>query len=99
MKKLVLLLSIAALLASCGTNKGTRYTITGTVKGADTGTVFLQKMDSTGWATVDSAKIKNGEFVFKGQLTSPDRYNIVVKGKEMPFPFFLENSQIIEDFE
>jgi peroxiredoxin len=94
MKKIVLLLSIAAILASCGMNNGTSYTITGTVKGADTGLVFLQKMDSTGWTTLDSAKIKNGEFVFKGKVTTPDRYNIVVKGKDMPFPFFLENGDI-----
>ena len=56
--------------------------------------VYLQKMDSTGWVTVDSSAVKNGEFEFKGKVESPDRWNLTVKGKEMLFPFFLENSDI-----
>ena len=94
MKKLLLLLLVAGFVISCGSNKGTFYTITGTVKNADTGMVYLQKMDSTGWISVDSAKIKNSEFEFKGKVTSPDRYNIVLKGKDLQFPFFLENADI-----
>ena len=42
----------------------------------------------------DSAKVKNGEFEFKGKIESPDRWNLKIKGKEMMFPFFLENSDI-----
>jgi len=94
MKKLIFLLPVAALIISCGTNKGTQYTITGTVQHMDTGMVYLQKMDSTGWISIDSAKIKNNEFEFKGKVATPDRYNIVVKGKDLQFPFFLENGDI-----
>jgi len=56
--------------------------------------VFLQKMDSTGWVTIDSAAVKNSEFEFTGKVDSPDRWNLKIKGKEMAFPFFIENSDI-----
>ena len=89
-----MMLAFAAILASCGGNKGTEYEISGTVKGMDDGMVYLQKMDTLGWATVDSAVVAKGAFKFKGKVNSPDRWNFTIRGKNMAFPFFLENSPI-----
>jgi peroxiredoxin len=94
MKKIILMLVVATMLLSCTSKKGSQYKITGVVKGADAAMVYLQKMDSTGWITRDSAVVKNGEFEFKGKIDSPDRWNLKIKGKTMMFPFFLENSEI-----
>ena len=94
MKKVVLMFAVAAMLLSCTGKKGTEYTINGTVKGGDAGMVYLQKMDTTGWVTVDSAAVKNGEFAFKGKVDSPDRWNLTIKGKDVMYPFFIENSNI-----
>ncbi len=94
MKKIILFLAVTSMLLSCTGKKGNQYKITGVIKGGDAAMVYLQKMDSTGWVTNDSAKVKNGEFEFKGKIESPDRWNLKIKGKEMMFPFFLENSDI-----
>ena len=94
MKKIVLIFAAAAILLSCTGKKGNQYKISGVVKGADAAMVFLQKMDSTGWVTIDSAAVKNSEFEFTGKVDSPDRWNLKIKGKEMAFPFFIENSDI-----
>lgn len=94
MKKIVIIFAVATILLSCTGKKGNQYNITGVVKGTKAEMVYLQKMDSTGWVTMDSAAVKNGEFEFKGKVDSPDRWNLTIKGKEMAFPFFLENSDI-----
>ncbi len=86
--------AVAAILLSCTGKKGNQYKITGVVKGTKAEMIYLQKMDSTGWVTMDSTIVKNGEFEFKGKVDSPDRWNLTIKGKEMAFPFFLENSDI-----
>jgi peroxiredoxin len=94
MKKIALLFVIAVMLFSCTGKKGNQFKISGILKGTETTMVYLQKMDTTGWVTVDSSAVKNGEFEFKGKVESPDRWNLTIKGKEMMFPFFLENSDI-----
>ena len=62
MKKITLIFAVAAILLSCTGKKGNRFTITGVVKGAEASMVYLQKMDSTGLVTIDSAAMKNNEF-------------------------------------
>jgi peroxiredoxin len=94
MKKFILISAVAAILLSCTGKKGNQFKITGVVKGTEVGMVYLQKMDSTGLVTMDSAIVKDGKFEFKGKVDSPDRWNLMIKGKEMVFPFFLENSDI-----
>jgi peroxiredoxin len=94
MKNVLMILAFVSILASCGSSKGTRYEISGTVKGMDDGMIYLQKMDSLGWVTMDSAVITKGVFEFKGKVGSPDRWNFAIKGKNLAFPFFLENSPI-----
>jgi peroxiredoxin len=95
MKKITLIFAVAAILSSCTGKKGNQFKITGVIKGAEASMVYLQKMDSTGLVTMDSAVVKNNEFEFQGKVDSPDRWNLAIKGKkDALYPFFLENSDI-----
>ena len=94
MKNVLMYLAFAVIMASCGSNKAARYEISGNVTGLDDGMIYLQKMDSLGWITVDSAVLTKGAFEFRGSVTSPDRWNFAIRGKNLAFPFFLENSPI-----
>jgi peroxiredoxin len=94
MKNIFLFLLACLILISCSNRKETQYIISGTVKGVDTGTVYLQKMDSISWVNVDSATMKNGSFEFKGSVVIPEKYKIILGGQPYAFPFFVENSDI-----
>ena len=94
MKTSLWLLFSCVILVSCNGRKENQYIVSGTVKGSDTGTVYLQKMDSTSWVNIDSAAIKKGAFEFKGSVTVPEKYKLVIKGQHYSFPFFIENSDI-----
>jgi len=94
MKTSLWLLFACVILVSCTGRKENQYIVSGTVKGSDTGTVYLQKMDSTSWVNIDSAAIKKGTFEFKGSVTVPEKYKLIIKGQHYSFPFFIENSDI-----
>ena len=94
MKTSLWLLFACVILVSCTGRKENQYIVSGTVKGSDTGTVYLQKMDSTSWVNIDSAVIKKGAFEFKGSVTVPEKYKLIIKGQHYSFPFFVENSDI-----
>lgn len=95
MKKILLLVSAVALLASC--NKAeTEYVISGTIKGiADGQTVVLEKQDSTGQIKpIDTAKIEKGKFTFTGSAAEPEMHLIQVQNAMGKVPFILENGDI-----
>jgi peroxiredoxin len=94
MKKLLMILSIAAILASCGVKNKNQFTINGNVKGIDSGMVYLQKTESGTWTKLDSTNIKEGKFTFKGNVVTPEMWYLTFKGKQQNFPFFVENSEI-----
>jgi peroxiredoxin len=94
MKKILFLMLTAAVLTSCGGKKENKYAITGTIKGADTGMVLLQRYFDGKTETLDSINFKNGEFMFEGMVTSPELWTIAIKGTDHIFPFWVENSKI-----
>jgi peroxiredoxin len=93
MKKIAYMLFIGSILASCVSNKD-QFKITGSVKGVDTGMVFLQKYDLENWVSVDSATLKNGEFSFTGKAALPEMYHIAMAEGEVIVPVFVENATI-----
>ena len=93
MKRFVLFLLFTFILISCSTKKD-QYVINGTVKGIDTGKVFLQKYDSEKWVNIDSTLLQKGEFNFKGTIQIPEMWQIVMDEKKVVVPVFVENSQI-----
>jgi peroxiredoxin len=93
MKKLMVILVAAALLAGCSGNKD-QFTIKGTIHGSDTGMVFLQKFDTDHWADMDSVKLEKGAFTFKGKSDMPEMWHIAFRDKEVYLPLFVENGSI-----
>jgi len=103
LKSILFSLSIF-VLASCSTSpKG--YTLNGKVRGdADSLMVYLEEVSFPEPKIVDSTKIVNGEFNFKGTLEFPTLYRVIIdrtpKGEAssernwLASNFYLENSTI-----
>ncbi|WP_346880802.1 TlpA disulfide reductase family protein [uncultured Algibacter sp.] len=98
--KLLSVVIIAVSLMSCKQEKKTDkfdgYTIDGSVKGIDN--VFIKlvetgSIDEVNKNVIDSTKIINGAFSFKGKAASVDMVNLVIDSKYQG-RFMLENSPI-----
>lgn len=98
MKKILLLLSFVATLASCG---GDVYTITGSVDGAiDGDSVILgYSINGTDFTTTDKAVIEQGRFQFTGKVEGPKIYYLGYEQAPEPLYilFFLEGGDIKAD--
>jgi len=96
MKKILLLLTVSAVLFSCNKAGVNEYIISGTVKGvADGKTVVLEKQDETGQLKpIDTVKIKDGKFTIKGSAKEPEIMLLQVEALQGKVPFILENGDI-----
>ncbi len=94
MKKLIYFLITAVIAFSCQPGKKDQFKISGTVKGADTGMVYLMKFNAEKWEKADSAKLSEGKFAFTGKVEMPEFSMLKVSGKEANLSFFLENADI-----
>ncbi len=93
MKKLAAFLFICSVLASCVNSKD-QFKLSGSVKGIDTGMVFLQKYNEEGWVTADSAKLNKGEFAFTGKVDFPEMWHVTMFDGQVLVPVFMENAKI-----
>ncbi|MFV0344955.1 MAG: redoxin domain-containing protein [Bacteroidales bacterium] len=89
MNKIAVFLSALILvLASC--EDVAKYTINGTIKGADTDLVYLNLANGQEYVVIDSCKIVNEKFTFKGS-DSLSKFAVITAGKDIPFAnLFLE---------
>lgn len=96
MKKLLFIIVIATALVSFKIIIDTDYTLTGTVKGLANGKmVLLEKQDEVlGIVAVDSVKIENEKFSFKGKTLEPSIHFIQVQDIQGKLAFILENGKI-----
>jgi len=96
MKKILLVLSVVAVLFSCNKAGENEYIVTGTIKGlADGKTVTLEVQDETGQLKpVDTVKVEKGKFVLKGSAKEPEMNFVQVEGVQGKVPFILENGDI-----
>ncbi|MCT4645571.1 MAG: AhpC/TSA family protein [Carboxylicivirga sp.] len=70
MKQSLFILLIIILASSC-TNKD-KYIVSGHIEGAEDKVLYLQRMDLNETVTLDSVKLKSGDFTFKqDRLTEP----------------------------
>ena len=84
---------IAALFAACSSKS--QFTLTGTVVPEKDGTILLYGFKNGQPVPVDSAKVENGEFKFKGDLELPDLYLIGYEGERQYIAqLFLEPGEI-----
>ena len=96
-KKIILMLSVISVLIACNKAGDNEYIVTGTIKGIDNGkSVTLEVQDETTGQlkAVDTVKIENGKFVFKGSAKEPEMYLVQVEKVEGKIPFILENGDI-----
>ena len=96
MKRILLLLTVSAVLFSCNKAGVNEYIISGTVKGvADGKTVILEKQDETGQLKpIDTFKIKDVKFTIKGSAKEPEIMLLQVEALQGKVPFILENGDI-----
>lgn len=96
MKRILLLLTVVAVLFSCNKAGVNEYIISGTVKGiADGKTVVLEKQDETGQLKpIDTVKVKDGKFTIKGSAKEPEIMLLQIEALQGKVPFVLENGDI-----
>ncbi len=80
MKKVCMALFTLAILASCSTKEQTKdLTLTGTIKGLKSGTIYIQKYQDTSLVVLDSIKIDgNSSFESQLDLAEPEMLYIVL---------------------
>lgn len=100
MKKLIKLLTLTALLASCG--NADSFKITGSVEGAQDGdSIFIAHVENRQLSKELGAVIQNGKFTLEGtQGSTEQKYLLAVlqSGQQMYKEFFLENGSITAEF-
>lgn len=96
MKKYLLIAATAAFVVSCNKLADNQYEISGTVDASLNGkNVILEKQGGMmGMTPVDTAKVEDGKFVFKGSTNEPALHFISVDGVQGKTEFILEEGAI-----
>jgi|AGTN01.1.fsa_nt_gi Peroxiredoxin len=93
MKKYVLTGIIIAVFAiSCTDKKTGNLSLSGTVEGVQSGTVYLQKFRNKTFFVIDSAEIGNGEFSFSKDVELPEIYGLTLDTLKSSFLVFLDEN-------
>ena len=95
MKNITLFVVAMMVLFSCSGKKAGEFRVKGTVKGVETGLMYLQKTEEGNWIKIDSAKIEKGEFTFTGSQAVPEMRYLILKGGHSSVPFFMGNYEIV----
>jgi peroxiredoxin len=98
MRKLLagsIIVAVLFSVISCNTKKTDGYTINGTITGADSGWVLLNKREEGKMITADSVQVKEGKFAFTGKVDMPEMYYLKLANVDGGFSFFIENSELI----
>lgn len=96
MKKIILLLSAAVFLISCSNVGKGEFLITGTAKGIDNGkTIILETQDANGLGLIalDTVKVENGKFEFKGKITEPSFHTLQLESANGKVLLILEDGE------
>lgn len=93
MLSLVIFAFLTAL--SCKQTEPT-FEITGTVDGADSGTVYLRKFYNKMFFTIDSGKIVGGKFSFSESQPVPELYGLTLDTTQYPLFVFLNKGDKLQ---
>lgn len=94
MKQILLILSLILLITACDTTPG-KFEIVGTVAVKDNSSVYRLEADRNNQPViVDSVKVQDGVFSFKGEALQPDINYIRVEGVNGSFPLIIEAGKI-----
>ena len=91
MKKVLLAIISVAMLVAC---QPKTYEITGTLKGATSEKVILQKIRKGQPVAIDTAEMVDGVFTFLGSVEAPELFFITIEGQQQPGFLFAENGNI-----
>lgn len=95
MKKFLLILAASAFVVSCNKLGDNQFEITGTVDPSLNGKdVVLEKQTPMGYVPVDTVKIENGKFIFKGEATEPSLRFLQLQDLQGKAEFILEEGEI-----
>ncbi len=93
MKKLFPIFLFILVMAACQSNSS-KFTVSGTIAGVDSGFVYLVKAEAGKPLVVDTAKIVGGKFEFKGTAGTPELNYLRLNDRDYFAQFFLENASI-----
>lgn len=96
MKKIIVFLAVALALVSCSNVGKDEFVLNGTIKGIPDGKVVVLERfdDSLGAIPVDTAKVKDGKFTFKGKTLEPELRSIRVETVQNSSYIIIENGEI-----
>lgn len=95
MKKILLILAASAFVVSCNKLGDNQFEVTGTVDPSLNGKdVVLEKQTPMGYIPVDTAKIENGKFIFKGEAKEPGLRFLQLQDLQGKAEFILEEGEI-----
>jgi len=83
----------AIYLTSCMSDKS-NYSVTFNIEGADDGWVILQQRKAGEFIKMDSAELKQGKAVVKGNINLPEYFYATIKGSDGYIPLFVEPGEI-----
>ncbi|TDQ08241.1 TlpA disulfide reductase family protein [Pedobacter metabolipauper] len=100
MKKLNMLTAFLLIGSSAVTAQQKQdVSIAGTVKGVNSGKIYLQKFNNKMFFSIDSAEIKNGKYAFSQKLELPELYGLTLNKEKSPLYIFLESGKITADLD
>ncbi|WP_298391544.1 TlpA disulfide reductase family protein [Flavobacterium sp.] len=97
MKKIVFLIALSLTILSCSKVKKGEFLITGEAKGLPNGKMIsLKTQNDMGIVlNVDSVKVQDGKFEFKGKVKEPSMFALYIKDIQQPVPFIMESGEIV----
>ncbi len=92
MKKFFLAAGCILVLMACNNSTGTKFTVNGDLKEAPATTVYLERISYTmAPQVVDSATIKNGKFVLKGEAAEESLLQVRFPNEQQAPIYFIVN--------
>lgn len=92
MNKNIIIILIALIAISCSGREENNLSLSGSVEGVETGTVFLQKFRNKSYYVIDSTQIENGEFRFSKNVELPEIYGLTLDTTKGSFLIFLDEN-------
>ncbi|MGW9685657.1 DUF4369 domain-containing protein [Flagellimonas sp. 2504JD1-5] len=83
MRRILYLLGLTILIASCDSNTANTMRVSGNIKGLKKGTLFLQHFKDSSLVALDSLEIEgDGNFAFSQEVESPEIFYLYLKKQD-----------------
>jgi peroxiredoxin len=87
--KHIALLVVIFISFTAKSQQNEKINLTGIVKNASSGTIYLQRYENKSFFTIDSTKIINGSFKFNTAVKLPEIYGLAIDNSGNPFHSFI----------